>query len=140
MIFLDTNVLIAATQSLHPHHEPSRNLLSRLHGKRLAIATHSIAEVYSALTGMPLPRRVATDLAAQSIEAYLALMSPISLTAEEYIATVQDAARRHIAGGMIYDALLLACARKIHAKHIYTWNLKHFRAIAPDLADRITTP
>jgi predicted nucleic acid-binding protein len=41
---------------------------------------------------------------------------------------------------MIFDALLLACARKSHAERIYTWNEKHFRMVAPDLADRITNP
>jgi predicted nucleic acid-binding protein len=41
---------------------------------------------------------------------------------------------------MIYDALLLACARKANADRIYTWNLRHFRALAPDLAERIVAP
>jgi predicted nucleic acid-binding protein len=43
-------------------------------------------------------------------------------------------------GGQVYDALLLACARKSGADAIYTWNLKHFRQLAPDLAKRIRTP
>jgi hypothetical protein len=34
----------------------------------------------------------------------------------------------------------MACARKVNAEHIYTWNEKHFRMVAPDLADRIVTP
>ncbi len=43
-------------------------------------------------------------------------------------------------GPLIYDALLLACARKINARSIYTSNVKHFRRIAPDLASRIVEP
>jgi hypothetical protein len=43
-------------------------------------------------------------------------------------------------GGIIYDALLLASARKVSADRIYTWNLGHFRMIAPDLAARIVEP
>jgi hypothetical protein len=35
---------------------------------------------------------------------------------------------------------LLACARKVGAERIYTWNLSHFPMVAPDLADRILTP
>jgi predicted nucleic acid-binding protein len=39
-----------------------------------------------------------------------------------------------------YDALLLRCARKCNAQTIYTWNVKHFEAIAPDLAPRLRMP
>ena len=35
---------------------------------------------------------------------------------------------------------VLPCARKIQAEKIYTWNVKHFQMVAPDLADRIVTP
>jgi len=41
---------------------------------------------------------------------------------------------------MIYDALLLACARKCGADVIYTFNTDHFVRIAPDLAERIQAP
>jgi predicted nucleic acid-binding protein len=44
------------------------------------------------------------------------------------------------ASGRIYDALLLRCAAKVKAQTIYTWNLKHFRAVAPELAGRMRTP
>jgi hypothetical protein len=36
--------------------------------------------------------------------------------------------------GRIYDALLLRCAVKVKAEAVFTWNLKHFRAINPSLA------
>jgi predicted nucleic acid-binding protein len=45
-----------------------------------------------------------------------------------------------LAGGIVFDALLLACARKVDAERIYTWNVRHFRMVAPDLAERIVTP
>jgi predicted nucleic acid-binding protein len=44
------------------------------------------------------------------------------------------------AGGIIYDALLLACARKCKADRIYTFNERHFTRIAPDVAVRIQAP
>jgi predicted nucleic acid-binding protein len=47
---------------------------------------------------------------------------------------------RRLTGGIIYDCLLLACARKAQAERICTWNVRHFRSIAPDLAERIVTP
>jgi hypothetical protein len=36
--------------------------------------------------------------------------------------------------------LLLAAARKIDPKNIYTWNVKHFRDLAPDWEKRVRTP
>ncbi len=79
-------------------------------------------------------------VAMQAIEAFLLRMRLIALTSEEYLRTVRETARNGHSGGMVYDALLIACARKSKSEHIYTWNLKDFRAIAPDLADRIITP
>jgi predicted nucleic acid-binding protein len=66
--------------------------------------------------------------------------SVISLTPTEYMATIQSLARFGHSGGMIYDALLLACARKAKANKIFTLNQRHFRMVAPDLATRIFEP
>jgi hypothetical protein len=67
-------------------------------------------------------------------------MTPIALDAEEYFAAIRQAADRGLTGGRIYDALLLACAAKCEARVIDTWNVKHFHAIAPDMAQLIQTP
>ena len=67
-------------------------------------------------------------------------MAMIALTAAEYMETLRDAARDGIAGGTVYDAILLRCARKVDAQWIYTWNVRHFQLVAPDLKERIRTP
>jgi predicted nucleic acid-binding protein len=67
-------------------------------------------------------------------------LATIVLQQNDYLKIVRDLADRCLASGQIYDALLLACARKAKAEKIYTWNLKHFRQLAPDLANRIRTP
>ncbi len=64
----------------------------------------------------------------------------ITLDKSEYYNTIERAAENGFTSGRIYDALLLCCAAKAKAGVIYTWNLKHFRAIDPKLADRIRTP
>jgi predicted nucleic acid-binding protein len=64
----------------------------------------------------------------------------ISLSQEEYFASIQDAASRGFTGGRIYDSLLLACAAKCKAQAVYTWNLKHYQFLTPGLAPRIQTP
>jgi len=140
MIFLDTNILIAATLVRHPHNRLSQRLLVENQSAKTVIAAHTIAEVYSGLTRLPPPERVAPKVAMAAIEMYLLAMEPVALSSEEYLATVRDAALNGHAGGKVYDALLLACARKSGAERIYTWNLRHFQALAPDLAHRILTP
>ena len=64
----------------------------------------------------------------------------VSLTSTEYIRTLESAALMGLAGPIVYDALLIACARKIGAKAIYTNNIKHFRQVGPDVASRIHEP
>ena len=67
-------------------------------------------------------------------------LSSVVLTADEVYQAIQRTASLKLSGGIIYDALLLACARKIAAEQIYTWNVKHFQLVAPDLKDHILTP
>jgi predicted nucleic acid-binding protein len=43
-------------------------------------------------------------------------------------------------GGIVYDALLIECARAVRADRIYTFNRSRFLQLAPDLDDRIMTP
>jgi predicted nucleic acid-binding protein len=64
----------------------------------------------------------------------------ITLDGAEYFDTIDAMSRRGMSGAVIYDALILACARKVRADRIYTWNVRHFRAVAPDLAAKIVTP
>jgi predicted nucleic acid-binding protein len=64
----------------------------------------------------------------------------VTLTADEYYGTIDQAARRGLTSGRVYDALLLRCATKVKAEVIYTWNLKHFCMIRPGVADRIRRP
>ncbi len=67
-------------------------------------------------------------------------LAVIPLDESGYFATLADASARRITGGQIHDALMLRCAANAAAETIYTWNVKHFQRIAPDLADRIRTP
>ena len=140
MIFLDTSVLIPIVQVSHVHHRPSRDLWNLLVRKETTISSHTLAETYATLTSMPPGLRVSPADAVSTIEMFLTRLTPISLSPDEYLETIRAAARLGLSGGMIYDALLLACARKVNADRIYTWNLKHFKAVAPDLAARIVTP
>jgi hypothetical protein len=67
-------------------------------------------------------------------------MRVVALDEDEYFEVVREAAKAGRMGGAIFDALLIACARKVKAETIYTWNVRHFRLIAPDLARRTLEP
>ncbi len=140
MIFLDTSVLIATAQVSHVRHKPSRDLWNQCARHSTAVSSHTIAEVFNTLTSMPPALRLAPRDAVLAMETFLQRLTPVTLSAEEYMETLRRTANLGHSGGMIYDALHLACARKVQAEQIYTWNVKHFQMVAPDLAERIMTP
>jgi predicted nucleic acid-binding protein len=140
MIFVDSSVWVASFSDRHPHHEVSRPLLAGLRRSRAGCAVHSLAEVYATLTRLPGESRAHPRAAMQFIESMQQHTTMITLDAGEYFETIDAMSRRGMSGAVIYDALILACARKVRAERIYTWNLRHFRAVAPDLAAKIVTP
>ena len=85
-------------------------------------------------------QRFEPEEALLSIEQIAGKLEVITLSAEEYLDQIRKQAAKGIPGGQIYNTLLLACARKAKADRILTLNLKHFRSLAPGLADRIATP
>jgi hypothetical protein len=64
----------------------------------------------------------------------------VTLTPEMYRETIQECADRGWIGGRTYDALHLCCAKKAACDRIYTFNVRHFQQLGPDLADRIGAP
>jgi predicted nucleic acid-binding protein len=140
VIFLDTSVLIATAQVSHERHSASRDLWNQCTRQNTGTSTHTLAEIFNVLTAMPPALRLAPRDAVLAVETFLERLSPVTLSAEEYMETLRRTANLGHSGGMIYDALILACARKVQAEKIYTWNVKHFRMVAPDLGERIVTP
>src|SRR5258708_35229662 len=130
MIFLDTSVLVAATRTADLRYQASSAVLAQCNPQNAAIAAHSLAEFYANLTGMKPPNRFRPSDATQIIEAIRVRFDCVHLTADEVAETIKKAAKLSLAGGMIYDALLLACARNVNAARIYTWNLRHFQLAA----------
>jgi predicted nucleic acid-binding protein len=140
MNFLDTSVLVAGAQPSHIHYEPSRKLLDQANRSNSACSLHSLAETYSILSGLPKPARFPPEAALRIVEQARQRLQVISLTEKEYAATIVALASEGLSGGIVYDALLVQCARKANAKRIYSWNARHFKLVAPDLADRIFVP
>jgi predicted nucleic acid-binding protein len=140
MIFVDTSVIVAASTPSDHRHEACIDLLAVADSRGGACATHTLAEVFAVLTGRPAPLRMPPSDAATLVAHTSKRLTVVSLTPTEYLAAIQGLATLGHSGAMIYDALLLACARKAKANRIYTLNQKHFRLVAPDLASRIHEP
>jgi len=139
-VFLDTSVLIAANDSDHERHTESRPLLAAATPENCACGAHSLAETYANISIVKGGRQQRPETALRLVEQIASRMMVIALAPEEYLTAIREAAALRIAGGTIYDALLLKCARKVNADRIYTWNVRHFELVAPDLAARIVTP
>ena len=138
--FFDTSVLVAAFREDHVHHEASFPLLAAAIPKNSACGIHTLAEIYATMTALPVKPMIPPEQAMLFVEEVRNRFTLIALDEDEYFETVRKTAEQRFTTGRVYDALLLRCAVKAKAQTIYTWNVKHFRAIAPALADRIRTP
>ena len=138
--FLDTSVMVAAFWGDHVEHEASLRVFAEADRETSACGVHSLAEVYTTMTALPVRPPLAPEQVFLFIQEISDRLTAVSLDHSGYVDALRKAADTHVAGGRIYDVLLLACARKCQAEAIYTWNVNHFRQLAPDLAGRIRTP
>ena len=137
---LDTSVLVAAHVGDHVNHDASLRALIRAAKATSCCAAHTLAEVYAVLTSLPLRPMIRPEQAMLFLANLRDRLTIVTLDESAYFETLEAAASLRVKGGQIYDALLLRCARQADAGTIITWNVKHFQRIAPDIADRITTP
>ncbi len=138
--FFDTSVLYAVLLDDHPHHQASLAVYLRADPAQGGCAAHSLAELYATLTRMPGPDRLGADQVLLALDGIRERLTVVALDPDEYRAAIGDAAAEEILGGTVYDALIARCALKSKATVIYTWNLKHFRRVGPEVAKRARTP
>jgi len=138
--FYDTSVLVAAFQRNHTLHDRAIHVLLKASPKDGYCAAHSLAEFYSVMTRIPVRPRILPEQCNLMIASLLERVSLVALNAGEYRATIEACAETGLSGGIIYDALLMSCARKAAADVIFTFNPKHFNQVAPDWERRIEMP
>ncbi len=142
-VFVDTSVLVAGCVRLHPHFARAHPVLAAAGAKanEFLISAHSLAEVYAVLTTLPVqPRIVPTEARLIIGTNIVPHFRRVAVTAKLYESAVARCAEWGVAGGVVYDALLLECARSARADRIYTFNTRDFQRLAPDLAGRIAAP
>lgn len=138
--FFDTSVLVSAFLGDHENHDRSAAAFRAANRKDACCAAHSLAEVYAGVTRLPGKSRASSEQALIFLRGIEERLTIVSLESGEYLKVIRRAAENGIVGGTIYDALLAGCAVKAKAETIYTWNERHFRLVAPEIAFRVATP
>ncbi len=143
-IFFDTSVLVAACEQAHPHHARAWPALRRVAAgaDKGFISVHSIAEVYAALTRLPVRPRIQPLEAARIItDDILPHFEAVPIGKEDYVAALNLVGNGGWSGAKIYDALLLQSAARCSVDRIYSFNLADFRQLAAlDLREKISAP
>lgn len=142
-VYLDTNIIVADAVRTHIHNLNASGLFRNIESRHWTpvIAAHGLAEVYSVLTRTPFQPRISPHQAWQIIgQNVLESFEIESLNRMEYSRVIKECAAQGWVGGRIFDALHIATARKAQCGRIYTFNVAHFRQLAPDLLDRILAP
>jgi predicted nucleic acid-binding protein len=141
--YFDTTIFVAASVGGHVHHNPALAALEVAQSGKMKnyMSGHGLSEAYSVLTRTPFRPTVypaeAWRILEENILPYFQL---VTITPEMYVETIRECAERGWIGGRIYDAIHLRCARESDCERIYTFNVRHFQQLAPDLAQRICAP
>jgi predicted nucleic acid-binding protein len=138
--FFDTSVLLPVFLEDHEHHEASLQAFLKADKRSGTIGAHSLAEIYGTATRLPRRERLRGEQVMLFLDDVVDRLAIVALTSDEYYSAVKAAATNGVVGGAIYDALLASCALKAKADVIYTWNLKHFQQLGPEIASRTQNP
>lgn len=137
----DTSVLVAALLRHHPQHAVAFPHLLAAHEGKLegVLTTHGLAELFATLTALPLKPRLrpvdADHMLRTSVRSRLKILP---LTARHYSEALALTVAQGLGSGAIDDALHLVGARAARCDRLLTFNLRHFRALAP--GDPLVTP
>jgi len=103
-------------------------LRARLKTERGFTRTHTLAEVFSALTGNPYVRFDA-DWSARTIEQLIGDLDFVDLSAADLVAALKQAKRKGVRGGHVHDLLHAAAADKPKAHELPTIEVNDFKAL-----------
>lgn len=142
-ILFDTSVLVAALVEKHPNHLWAFPWLQKAKAKTVTgfVAAHSIAELFSVLTTLPIRPRISSTSAGQMIKRDIVdQLEVVSLSKEDYTAVIEYLSGMGIVGGATYDALILQAAIIANVDQIVTLNADDFRRLRPELVNKIVSP
>mgnify|MGYP002778227063 CR=1 FL=1 len=130
--FLDTSVFISAFWGDQAEHESSVRLVKKATPQVAGCAAHTVAEVYSTMTRLPVKPAIPAEQAVLFIRQIRDRFRVVALTEGEHFETVERLASRGVARSYIFDVLIVAAAVKSGAEWIYTWDVDDFQLVAPE--------
>lgn len=142
-ILFDTSVLVAAIVEPHPLHAPAFSWLKRARAKEfdMLIAGHTLAELYAALTTLPIRPKITPGIAGHLIHSDVeTLAKMVPLSPSEYSSVIKRMVDMGLSGGAIYDAIIAKAAKKSGVDHVLTFNVDDFKRVWPEGADRLIAP
>jgi predicted nucleic acid-binding protein len=143
-LYFDSNVIIAALVQSHSHHVPALSSLVSVQKRANEgfLSAHALAESYVLLSRALYPDFVSTSEAWNAISTnILPFFSIVTLTAQDYQRLLERSASKGIAGAKAYDALHIHAAIKAKCDRLFTFNVKHFRQLAPpEYSERVVLP
>ena len=142
-VLFDTSMLVAGVIQSHPAHERAFRWFCRVADRELElfVAAHSIAEFYAVLTRLPVNPKISPTLALRLLRENIeAVAHIVPLTTDEYLRVVTSMAELDLMGGVVYDAIIAAAARKSKCDALLTLNRKDFVRVWPEGKDRILVP
>ena len=116
--YWDSSAVIAACNSLA--------LRARLHRERGFTRTHTLAEVFSTLTGGQLAFRLGADEAAKTVANLASDLDFQDLAATDVLKALKEARKKGVRGGRIHDYLHAVAAEKSGARKLLTLDKNDF--------------
>ena len=126
------NCIGAALYAWCEHHGRAAGEIRRrlTAGESMVIAAPTVIETYSVLTRLPPPHRLSPTDALALLDANFltADRESVALTVDDYCQVVRSAPARGIAGGRVYDAVIVTCAWAANVSTLLTFNEREFQA------------
>lgn len=139
-LIFDTSTLIAALLKPHEAHHVAHPWLDQvLAGEHTGVlSAHTLAELYSTLTRLPLqPKITATDALDLIRENLVGTFDVIGLTPADYWTILENLQSLDLVGGVTYDALIMYVAIKTGADKVLTLNGRDFVRLFPQFTGEI---
>ena len=134
-VLFDTSVLVAGMVESHPQHSGAFAWLAKARSGEidLFVSSHTLAELYSVLSTLPIRPRISPPTVRRLIQENVeAIATLVPLTGIDYLATLERVAALGLSGGIVYDALIARAAQSADVEGLLTLNRKHFRLVWPE--------
>lgn len=140
-ILFDTSVLVAGLLNSHSNHHIAIKWFQKIQKEiTMFISAHSLAELFSVLTKLPLSPKISPVDALFLIQEIEKKSKVIALNAKDYSSLIKNVAESGNSGGIIFDAIIYYAALKGKVDKILTFNHKDFLRLCPENSSFILHP